>query len=177
MMTQGRGFSLVELIVAVALLAILASIAVPSFQNLLQRNRIASSANLLLTHIQLARIRAILDAATVVICPSLDGTVCAADNTSWSQGWLVFRDTDYQLPPRLDPGDALLLAHQNSNAGISVSTSLPHIRYSPSGFASNDTLVLCSGADPQTARAIIISITGRARISRTAADGTALSCG
>ncbi|MGH8459519.1 MAG: GspH/FimT family pseudopilin [Nevskiales bacterium] len=175
-MTQGRGFSLVELIAAVALLAILASIAVPSFQNLLQRNRIAGSANLLLTHIQLARIRAIMDAATVVICPSPDGATCVADSRGWSQGWLVFSDADYRLPPRLDPEDTLLLAHQNSSARASVNTSLTHLRYSPSGSASMGSFVLCGGGDSKTARAIIVNIAGRARISRTAANGASLSC-
>ena len=170
-MTQGRGFSLVELIVAVVLLAILTSIAVPSFQNLLQRNRIASSANLLLTHIQLARIRAIMDAATVVICPSIDGSICAPDNEAWSQGWLVFKDLDFRQPPRLDPEDSLLLAHQNGSAWATVNTSLTHIRYSPAGdSARNGTLTLCSRSDSHYARAIIISIVGRARVSKATQD-------
>lgn len=175
-MTQDRGFSLVELIVAVALLAVLASIAIPSFQGLLQRNRVSGSANLLLTHIQLARIRAVMDGSTLVICPSADGAACAADSRGWSRGWLVFRDQDYRLPPRLDPGDSLLLSHQNAAAAPAINTTLTHIRYSPSGSTSNGSLILCSGGNAQAARAIIISITGRARVSTRAADGSALGC-
>jgi type IV fimbrial biogenesis protein FimT len=170
-MTQGRGYSLVELIVSIAVLAVLASYAAPAFQNLLERNRISDGANLLLTHIQLARIRAVMDAVTVVICPSPDGTTCQPDSRGWSQGWLVFQDQDYGLPPRLDPEDTVLLVHQNVAARLAVHSSLTHIRYSPSGSASNGTLTLCGRSGSRHARAIVISIVGRARVASTSANG------
>jgi type IV fimbrial biogenesis protein FimT len=170
-MTQGRGFSLIELIVAVALLAILTSLAIPSLHRLQEHNRITSSTNLLLTHIQLARIRAIMDAATVVICPSMDGAICTPDNEAWSHGWLVFKDYDFSLPAQLDPEDTLLLAHQNGNTWAAVNTAMTHIRYSPAGdSARNGTLTLCSRSDSLYARAIIISIVGRARVSKATPD-------
>ncbi|HXG28158.1 MAG TPA: GspH/FimT family pseudopilin [Nevskiales bacterium] len=166
-MTQERGFSLVESLVAVALLAVLAGLALPALQELHERNRVVASANLLLTHIQLARLRAVLDASDVVICPSADGALCAHDAKAWSQGWLVFRDQDYSQPPQFNPdSDNLLLAHRNGPGGAQVRGTPAYIRYYPSGYATNRTLTLCTTAAPQHARAIIISVVGRARVAR-----------
>lgn len=175
-MTQDRGFSLVELLVAVTLLAVLTGLAVPAFHDLLQRNRVTAHVNLLFTHIQLARIRAVMDAVTVVICPTQDGITCVADNTVWSQGWMVFKDRNYGHPPILDPDDQLLIVHQGDALATSVRSSLNHIRYSPSGYASNGTFTVCGPAGVRAARAIIINIVGRARVSSIAPDGSALIC-
>jgi type IV fimbrial biogenesis protein FimT len=176
-MTQERGFSLVESLVATALAVLLITLALPSLQELRERNRVAASANLLLAHIQLARLRAVMDASHIVICPSTDGAICTNDAHAWSQGWLVFKDRDYSQPPQFDPGDdSLLLAQRNDPGWAQVRGSPAYIRYHPSGYATNRTLTLCARSAPQYARAIIISIAGRARVSSTAADGSRLAC-
>jgi type IV fimbrial biogenesis protein FimT len=177
-MTQARGFSLVEMLVAVSLLAVLAGLALPALQDLRERNRVAASTNLLLAHIQLARLRAVLDASDVVICPTVDGAACVNDSQAWSQGWLLFKDRDPHQPPQYDPGeDSLLLVHRNDPGWAQVRGSPAFIRYYPSGYATNRTLTLCALDAPRHARAIIISIAGRARVSHTAPNGSTLECG
>ncbi len=176
-MTQERGFSLVESLVTVTLLVVLASLALPALQELRERNRVTASANQLLAHIQLARLRAVLDASDVVICPSTDGAICASDARAWSQGWLVFMDRNPQQQPQFDPDDdSLLLVHRHDPGGAQVYGSPAYIRYYPSGYATNRTLTLCARSAPQHTRAIIISIVGRARVSSAAADGGTLTC-
>lgn len=175
-MTQGKGFSLVELLVTISLFAVLASVASPSLQSLLQSSKATSSANQLLTHIQLARIRAVMDNATVVICPTLDGITCTASVEAWSNGWLVFKDLDYNQPPHLDADDTVITTHSNNSTDVGLHTTLSHIRFSPTGSAKNGTIVICPDGTARHARAVILSIVGRARVSSTNATGGQLSC-
>ncbi len=86
-----RGFTLVELVVTVALVAILTSLAIPSFTEVLRQWRRDSATRELSTSLQLARSEAVKSSRSLVVCPSTDGTACAA-STEWSTGWVVFVD-------------------------------------------------------------------------------------
>jgi type IV fimbrial biogenesis protein FimT len=83
------GFSLLELMVTIFVAAILAAIAVPSFRATIQRHRLLAAADDLQTSVQYARTEAVLRATYVSLCPSTDGTSCAA-STTWDTGWLVY---------------------------------------------------------------------------------------
>ncbi len=86
-----HGFTLVELMIAVAIVAILAALAFPSFQGTLRSNRAATSTNEMLASLSLARTEAIRNNRGASICPSADGASCGAD---WNAGWLVWADTN-----------------------------------------------------------------------------------
>lgn len=165
-MTQDRGFTLVELVLGILLLSLLGSIAVPSFNHMLQSSRVSTTTYLLFSHIQLARINALLSGSTIVICPSKNGIDCSQGADDWAKGWLVFRDTHYQLPLRYEAKDELLAVHINNQPSVSILTSLSHIRYGAMGKASNGSLVICGHGNAGNARSVIINIMGRARISR-----------
>lgn len=83
-----RGFTLIELMVAVAVLAILLAVAVPSFETIRNISRLAGGSNELVTGIQLARSDAIRRNGRSVFCRSDDGATCSAAAGQW-QGWLV----------------------------------------------------------------------------------------
>lgn len=84
------GFSLIELMVAIAVAAILAALALPSFQQTIRSNRVATTANEMLASLALARTEAIKGIGTAGVCPSSNGTSCATA-TDWSGGWVVWR--------------------------------------------------------------------------------------
>lgn len=84
-----RGFSLIELVVAILVAAILAAIAVPSFRGVIQRHRLLASADDLQASVQYARTEAVLRATYVSLCASTDGASCSA-STSYDTGWLVY---------------------------------------------------------------------------------------
>ena len=90
-----RGFTLIELMVAITVMAILLTIAVPSFTATINRNRLATAANELVTTIQLARTEAVRRGGRVVVCASADASAanptCAAG--SWQQ-WIAFLDSN-----------------------------------------------------------------------------------
>src|SRR3546814_10203980 len=69
---KDAGFSLIELIATVSVLATLLAIALPSFTTLLQGSRASGTYHLLTTSLAAARLRAIKDNAPVTVCPSAD---------------------------------------------------------------------------------------------------------
>ncbi len=85
------GFTLIELMVTIAIVAILLAIGLPSFQGSLRSNRVATSTNELMASVSLARTEAIRSTKTAAICASSNGTSCSTD---WNQGWIVWTDND-----------------------------------------------------------------------------------
>lgn len=86
-----RGFTLVELIVAIALLAILTTLAVPSFTETLRGWRRDSATRELASSLNLARSESIKSSRQMVLCPSTNGTACVAGN-EWRNGWMLYVD-------------------------------------------------------------------------------------
>ena len=88
-----RGFTLIELMITVAIAVILIAVAAPSFQQAINGNRLNTSANEVIAALQLARAEAIRNNRRVVFCRSTDGSACSADDTVWP-GWITFVDTN-----------------------------------------------------------------------------------
>lgn len=85
-----RGFTLIELMVTIAVLAILLVVAVPGFDMVRNVSRLSAGANDMVTGLQLARAESIRRNARVVFCQSADGLTCA-DAGAWT-GWIVATD-------------------------------------------------------------------------------------
>ncbi|MEO7066249.1 MAG: GspH/FimT family pseudopilin [Rhodanobacter sp.] len=85
-----RGFTLIELMVTLVIMAILVAFALPNFRDLLRRNQVASASNALLASLSYARTEAITRGQLVSICPSSDGEACTAGGTAFDPGWLVY---------------------------------------------------------------------------------------
>jgi type IV fimbrial biogenesis protein FimT len=167
------GFTLVELMITVAIVGIVASIGVPSFQEMLNQNRASSLANELATSLNLARSEAIKRGAQVSVCKS--GNVTASSPTcstaaSWKDGWLIF--VDKGTAGTFDNGsDTRLKVGQpsNSNANINGYTNFAnYVAYLPSGMSKgnslpNGSLDICVDG---VQRSIKINSTGRSRLSK-----------
>ncbi|MGN6480474.1 GspH/FimT family pseudopilin [Luteibacter sp.] len=86
---KARGFSLLELMVALVIGAILVAIAVPSFRTTIQKHRLRSATDNLQASIDYARSEAVLRATYVSVCASADGATCSGTKT-YETGWLVY---------------------------------------------------------------------------------------
>jgi type IV fimbrial biogenesis protein FimT len=90
-----RGFTLVELMVAVAVAAIVAAFAAPSLRTFMQHNRVAAQSNSVMADLQFARGQAVSTHSYVSVCPlaAAGGTTCDTADGNYDQGWIVFATT------------------------------------------------------------------------------------
>ncbi len=192
---RSRGFTLFELMVVLALAAVILGLGAPQFRELTRNNRMVTVANDFLGGIQTARTEAIkrqMAIGSVAMCPSAnpDATspTCLAATTRQFNGWIVFVDTNnncdrdtaditeivLRAGPRIDT-DNTVNSHRKSIAtGACIS-------FAPTGFIRTDTgrtsatrTLFCdergntkqNGIDLSVARGVDITATGRARITR-----------
>ncbi len=177
--TDFPGYTLLELVTTLAIVSILLTIAVPSFQWLTARTRISTSVNLFLSHLYQARSEAVKREQVVALCPSINGLLCVADYKQWAKGYIVFVDNDRNR--RRNANEEVLRYFQGGDNNIRIyssSRSRRVLAYLPTGRAwnSNTTLRFCVQNHDDSNRAVIIASTGRPRLSRTLPDGRSILC-
>lgn len=155
-----RGFTLIELMVTIAVLAIVLGIAIPAMQSLIVRGRLVSINNDLITALNLARSEAIKRATPVSVCRTNDnGTTCAG---TWSDGWMVFVNTDDDSPAVKDnAAETLLRVFPALRTGYTLTPTnnfTNFVTYGRSGAANNvGTFVACNNSDETTARGVTLT--------------------
>lgn len=115
-----RGFSLIELMVVVAITAILLVIGLPSFQGSMRSNRVATATNELMSSFTLARSEAIRSPGGAAICSTDDGTTCGGD---WNDGWMVWIDMDGDGLPT--GANDRVLRHIEANSKLVLAMTAP----------------------------------------------------
>ena len=179
-----RGFTLIELMVTVAILAVLLSIAVPSFRESIMNARMTGLANDIMADLNVARAEAVRRNARAYLCTSSNGTTCTG--SAWNLGWIVYVDANnngvqdspaepaLKARPALSTGSNLLV--QNDLAGGGGSRQ---VLYRPSG-ASNVggavvSFILCDARNTAAVgveraenrgRLIQVETTGRPLVTR-----------
>ena len=175
MKPDAGGFTLIELLVTIAVAAILLTIGVPSFQELFNRNRVATVTNDFLTGINYARSEAVKNAQTATICMSNDQATCTG-NTGWANGWIIWVDRNNN--GAIDTGE-IVRVHGPINAGdatigggaqkTSFAFNAQGALVSPTG---GDTVNVCTPSDLSLSRQVVVGPSG---LVASQAPSTALS--
>ena len=168
------GFTLIELMVVVAICAILGVVAAPSLKSFVDSVKVSSASNVFLSGLYLARGEAIKRNARVVLCKSADGVSCTASG-GWEQGWLVFHDGNGN--GLREEREALIHRQQPLAANLLVTSNLNVVRYvsfSPTGGTKlvggafqAGTLSICrQSLEGGEGRQIILNAAGRPRVQK-----------
>ena len=183
------GFTLLELMVAITIGALIFGLGIPSFRNYLRSAQLTSNANDLLGAFYLARGEAVKRRRDVVVCFSAapDAATPTCDAGLQQAGWVVFQDTDADLV--IDAGETILQRHAVPGGEVVIG-SIPagnagYFAYAPTGFgvtlAAGTPLAgiaLCdsrgnasaNGGDLSRARGVVVSAAGRPRVTRSVAE-------
>jgi type IV fimbrial biogenesis protein FimT len=171
----GSGWTLVELMACVVVLGLVAGWGLPTFGTLARNAAQTSQVNLFIQAVYLARSEAIKRNGVVSLCPSLDGWSCSPGG-DWRTGWLVFVNGDRDSPAARDSGEELLRVYAPWDDGhiLSNRSTLSFRAYGQVGVTA--TVAFCDDRGAAAAKAVIISQTGRPRISLRSASGGPLPC-
>jgi type IV fimbrial biogenesis protein FimT len=170
MKMQHAGFTLVELMVTLAIVVLLASLAVPGFQTLLVSRRLEAATDTLASDFRFARAEAVKRSARVSICASSNATACTGSGGLWKDGWIVFVDDDGD--GAFETGDEIVRV-QDAFSGIasiasaSSGSDRQFFVFQPTGWSQAATQtfwVTPSGSSGVPARLVCISNKGRAAI-------------
>jgi type IV fimbrial biogenesis protein FimT len=155
-----RGFSVLELMVVLAVAALLATIAAPSFGRMQRAASLSAATNQLLWALNYARTAAVLNSMPVTLCLSADGESCLKSAAAAGIGWLVF----YQSG---GPGPSPLLHTFRLPNELTVHGTRAAVTFWPVARAgTTSTFDLCVGDRRVTqGRAVVVSQTGRARVA------------
>ena len=180
--SRQRGYSLGELMVTIAVLGILSSVAVPGMQNVVLNNRRVATTNDFVYTLQLARSEAIARNQRVTVCASRNGTNCTSLDY-WSDGWIMFNDIDLDKAASSDGEEFLRKAANENELAIIPFGFRGSITYRPNGRAMGNTVatdegefVFCDSRGPDHARVVIIGASGRPRLSEKRSNGTTPVC-
>lgn len=161
------GFSLVELVIALSVLAIILMIALPSFASMLQGSRASSTYHLLTTSFAAARMRAVTDGASVTVCPSADGRTCRED-LIWSNGWILYQDPGHDRQPQTN--GAVIQYFDGIGDGLQLRSTpgRKRVRFLPTGWASGSNLSvnLCRAGENGFLGSVVVNNAGRPRTER-----------
>ncbi len=180
------GFTLLELMIALTIGTIILVWGVPSFQGVLNSQRMSSATNELVMSLNLAKSEAIKRVAYVSVCKSSNGVSCSAAGTSWDDGWIVFANATVTNLGSIDAGDEVIRIYPALRDDFTLTptgTVAGFVSFRPSGTLGTatanmtGTLTMCNERGAAYARGILLEPSGHWSVSRDQAhDGSALTC-
>jgi type IV fimbrial biogenesis protein FimT len=175
-----NGFSLIELMFAIGLSAMLVGMGAPAMSHLIANSRQTGAINDLVSSMHKARSAAVMTNTRVTMCTSDDGSNC--ETSSWHDGWIVFSDRDSDQSVDLNE---TIIASSNDMKGLDIKSGQfgQFLMYRPNGRVMNSSIngnlgefTFCDSRGSTYAKVLIIDLSGRPRSSRKLANGSSPVC-
>ncbi|QOL25769.1 GspH/FimT family pseudopilin [Thalassotalea sp. LPB0316] len=184
MNTLVKGFTIIELMVTVAIIGIITAMAMPNMTEFIVRMRVDNEVTQIHSLTVLAKNYAVNSEEVVTICPLGSNNSCDGD---WKNEITVFIDVDGDAVYEAADQDAIIKVKEAIKEGDELDFPRSSIRYSPTGRltnVSNGTFEYCPKGYPDLSRGVTISRSGRAYLSSDTnndgkeenRNGTAISC-
>lgn len=159
-MTKFRGFTLIELIVTIAVISVLALTAGPELATFFTRNKLVTQTNYFVSSLNIARSEAAKRGLKVSVCISNTAQNACVANGSWEQGWIAFVDPNGN--GTIDGGDIILNVNNevSGNTTIRSTQHVNSITYLGDGSASAGTFRICDSEGAIRAKAINVMGSG-----------------
>lgn len=162
-----RGFTLLEIMMVLVIVALLMSVAVPSFEGFIERSRITNEVNRLVNNLNYARSTAVSQAQVI--------TLASNDDSDWSSGWQIYATNTVTVGGvAFVAADTLLKDINGSAARLTVNSNAagtPFISFRPNGMLNengNVIIAVCDDGDDQQGRSITINLVGRVTVANAA---------
>ena len=184
---EQRGFTLIELMVVVVIAGLLAAIAVPMFEEGLQRNRNLAALESMLAMIASGRSEAVARSTTVTLCPSNDGGV-SCSGTDWERGAILFEDNGAgnSADRNLDANEEVIRIFGPAGAGVTITSIVATGSFTNDdgivfdrlgGVEEAGSLAICDGRGLEWARALVLNVSGQARLATDDDDDDIVNIG
>ncbi|MEH6582014.1 MAG: GspH/FimT family pseudopilin [Halioglobus sp.] len=176
--TDSKGFTLIELMVVMAIAALTLFLAAPAMRVMIDSNQLRTQASLLMSALQLARSEAIIRNTPVSLCPSQAAIVSSPQcSGSYADGWIIFANPDRDRVVDAD-SDEVISVHEGLPEGYTLTNRTATqaaseiITYLTDGSSrKNRTLMLCPAPGSSAASwSVVINRVGRARMARAWGD-------
>jgi type IV fimbrial biogenesis protein FimT len=185
-MRHENGFTIIELMITIAVAALLLTLGVPALQDMVRNNRLVSQTNNLVADVQLARSEAIKRNTQVALCRSndLDATpTCGGSTEDWSTGWLVFADANGNGTYE-SASDTLLRIGYPSGTDATIfsnDTADANVTFAPDGTLNMGAVArfaVCDGRNNAEAfgRQIDIGLMGRPTLIKGSSSAPLTDC-
>lgn len=173
-MKNYTGFTLIELMITLAIAAIVMTIGVPSFQETIRQNRLTTGVNNFVTALNLTRSEAIRRGTRVTLCKSADSTSCATTG-GYEQGLIVFVGNMSAGGAATTPAaSSIIRLYENLPAGMTLTTAGSdddigsYVSYTPDGFSRQTSGAFLAGAlnlcKSGSGKQIVLNSLGRIKI-------------
>ena len=176
---KSSGFTLLELLISIAILSILFSVGVPSLHGVITSNRLTSNINQIISLLSYSRTEAIKRGQRVTLCQTTDQLKCSKTGT-WNTGWMLFVDQNNNKT--VDNGDTLLSINRMVPKDVQVTFNGSggrdgYVIYKPDGSAfPNGSFTICNPKYPNFSKSLIMQHNGRLRLSNKTSTGKAIKC-